>query len=72
MAIHHYGATGWIYVILSRVRTLSGLFLLVKLCSDVTKYKPRLNVMREMSRLREIEIRTLIRLASSICRQNIC
>ena len=60
--IHQYGTTGWIYVILSRVRTLSGLFLLVKLCTDVTKYKPRLNVMREMSRLREIEKQTLIRL----------
>ena len=70
--IHQYGTTGWIYVILSRVRTLSGLFLLTKLCTDVTKYKPRLNVMREMSRLREIEKITLIRLLSSSIGENIC
>lgn len=60
--IHQYGTTGWIYVVLSRVRTLSGLFLLVKLCEDVTKYKPRLVVMKEMERLRAIEKATLHRL----------
>ena len=60
--IHQYGSTGWIYVVLSRVRTLSGLFLLVKLNEDATKYKPRLTVMKEMERLRAIEITTLHRL----------
>ena len=60
--IHQYGTTGWIYVVLSRVRTLSGLFLLVKLCTDVKKYKPRISVMKEMTRLRKIESQTLSRL----------
>lgn len=64
--IHQYGNTGWIYVVLSRVRTLSGLFLLVKLCTDVKKYKPRLSVMREMKRLRAIESQTLSRLQKAL------
>ena len=59
---HQYGTTGWIYVILSRVRTLSGLYLLIKLCEDVKKYKPRIHVMKEMERLRKIETITLNRL----------
>ena len=61
-AIHQYGTTGWLYVVLSRVRTLSGLFLLVKLSEDITKYKPRTIVMKEMERLRSIEAKTLLRL----------
>lgn len=48
-------------VVLSRVRTLAGLFILVKLCADVSKYKPRTMVMREMNRLRKIESQTLAR-----------
>ena len=63
--IHQYGTTGWIYVILSRVRTLSGLFLMVKLCTDVAKYKPRFHVMAEMKRLRAKEKNTLHRLANA-------
>lgn len=63
---HRYGGSGWIYVVLSRFRTLSGLFLLVKLCTDIKKYKPRLNVMREMQRLRNIESQTLDRLDKAL------
>ena len=60
--IHQYGTTGWIHVVLSRVRTLSGVFLLVKLCEDVTKYRTRLVGMKEMERLRAIGKATLHRL----------
>lgn len=62
--IHKTGRSGWIYVILSRVRTLNGLFLLILLEADLKKYKPRTDVMTEMNRLRLIEIATLARLES--------
>lgn len=61
--IHQSGQSGWIYVILSRVRTLNGLFLLTKLEEDVQKYLPRKNVMREMNRLRRIEKSTITRIS---------
>ena len=62
--IHKSGRSGWIYVILSRVRTLNGLFLLTLLETDPKKYKPRTDVMTEMNRLHLIEKSTLARLES--------
>ncbi len=62
--MHRSGQSGWIYVILSRVRTLKGLFLLTKLEEDYRKYLPRKNVMKEMSRLRRIEKSTIARIHS--------
>ncbi|KAK4003752.1 hypothetical protein OUZ56_005507 [Daphnia magna] len=62
--IHKTGHSGWIYVILSRVRTVNNLFLLTPLEEDLKKYKPRTDVMTEMNRLRLIEIATLARLES--------
>lgn len=62
---YQYGQQGWLYVILSRVRTLKGLFTLVKLDSNMSKYKPRLDVMQEMDRLEKIEVETLKQLNSS-------
>ena len=59
---HKYNSTGWLYVVLSRVRTLKGLFTLALLDTDTRKYKPRWHVIREMERLRRIEERTLERL----------
>ena len=61
---YQYGQQGWLYVILSRVRTLKGLFTLVKLDSNMSKYKPRLDVMQEMDRLEKIEVETLKQLNS--------
>lgn len=61
--IHKSGRSGWIYVILSRVRTLNGLFLLTLLETDPKKY-PRTDVMTEMNRLHLIEKSTLARLES--------
>lgn len=61
--IHQYGTTGWLYVVLSRVKKLSGLFTLVKLSLDVKKYKKRNDVLKEMSRLEKIETATLMRLS---------
>ena len=59
---HQYGSTGWIYVILSRVRSLQGLVTLTRLVEDPKKFKPRKHVINEMERLRHIEQRTLRRL----------
>jgi hypothetical protein len=50
--------------VLSRVKTLNGLFLLTLLESDPKNYKPRTDVMAEMKRLQSIEKSTLLRLAS--------
>nr|CAH0110359.1 unnamed protein product [Daphnia galeata] len=61
--IHKSGRSGWIYVILSRVRILNGLFLLTLLETDPKKY-PRTDVMTEMNRLHLIEKSTLARLGS--------
>ena len=63
---HKFGKTGWIYVILSRVRSYTGLFLLVTLPTDPRKYKPRVHVMKEMSRLRKIEKETLKRITFAL------
>jgi hypothetical protein len=63
MSSHHRnGATGWLYVVLSRVRRLQGLFLLEPLESDPRKYKPRRDVMDEMTRFRCLQDSTLRRL----------
>lgn len=51
---HQYGQDGWLYVVLSRVRTLKGLHTFVKLPTDPKKYKPRSDVDEEMNRLRNI------------------
>lgn len=59
------GEQGWLYVLLSRVRTLSGLFTLFKLDLDLSAYKPRKDIMKEMARLEDIETETLKQLQSS-------
>ena len=59
---HQYGSTGWIYVILSRVRSIQGLITLIRLTEDPKKFKPRKHVVNEMERLRLIEKKTLQRL----------
>jgi hypothetical protein len=49
---YRYGQDGWMYVVLSRVRTHKGLFLTELLSSaDMDKYKPRERVMAEVRRL---------------------
>ena len=60
-----YGSTGYLYVVLSRVRTLRGLFTLTLLDPDPKRYKARIHVIREMERLREIEEGTLARLRAA-------
>jgi hypothetical protein len=54
--------SGWIYVILSRVRKFSNFYTLTRLDTDVRKYKPRSHVIREMKRLLVIEQVTIQRL----------
>ena len=58
---HRYGSTGWLYVVLSRVRDISGLFTLAPLSIDRGKYKKRHDVLQEMDRLRAMENITLQR-----------
>ena len=58
---HRYGSTGWLYVVLSRVRDISGLYTLAPLSTDLSKYKKRHDVLEEMDRLRAIENITLHR-----------
>ena len=38
---HRSGVSGWLYVVLSRVKTIEGLFLMEKIEEDPTKYKIR-------------------------------
>ena len=56
------GNTGWLYVILSRVRTIHGLFLMEQIEKNHTKYVMRSDVQREMTRLRKIQLETIKRL----------
>lgn len=49
----HYGRLGWLYVILSRVRTLEGFFVMEKIDEDPSKYLLRIDVQEEMERLQK-------------------
>ena len=48
---YRLGQGGWLYVVLSRVRSLSGLYLMEPLCEDLKKYIPRKAVIKELERL---------------------
>lgn len=61
---HKNGQSGWIYVALSRVTSIKGLFLTAPLEKDLTKYKPRNDVGTEMERLEKIQKNTLARLST--------
>ncbi len=54
-----YGNTGWLYVVLSRVRDICGLYTLTPLSTDLSKYKKRNDVLKEIHRLQNIEDDTL-------------
>jgi hypothetical protein len=56
------GNTGSLYVLLSRVRTIQGLFLMGKIEKNHAKYIMRSDVQREMNRLRKIQMETIKRL----------
>ena len=72
MSSHHrYGATGWLYVVLSRVRHLQGLFLLEPVESDPRKYKPRRDVIDEMTRFRLLQDKTQQRIDHLRCNSTI-
>ena len=59
---HKNGLSGWLYVVLSRVRTVDGLFLMEKIEQDPSKYILRSDVVKEMDRLRKIETKTIERI----------
>ena len=46
---------GWLYVMLSRVKTLEGLYLSTPLETDPQKFRPRVELQAEMTRLRAID-----------------
>ena len=48
---HGSGMTGWLYVVLSRVRSLTNLFVLEELKKDLTLYRPRPEVKTESDRI---------------------
>jgi hypothetical protein len=50
---YRYGQSGWLYVVMSRVKSLNGLFLTEPLCEDPQKYVPRHNILKELNRLRQ-------------------
>ena len=51
----NYGFKNWIYVVLSRVKTLKGLLLVNKLNDDLTKYQISDELKREEERLDELD-----------------
>mmetsp|Transcript_1618 Transcript_1618/g.3127 ORF Transcript_1618/g.3127 Transcript_1618/m.3127 type:complete len:114 (-) Transcript_1618:65-406(-) len=50
----NYGTRNWIYVVLSRVRTLAGLHLLQKL-NDTVNFSPHARLLEEERRLKQLE-----------------
>jgi hypothetical protein len=57
--VHKDGKTGWLYVALSRVRTLATLYLAQPLSTNMSTYRPRILIMAEMNRLKQLATRTL-------------
>ena len=51
----NYTFPNWVYVILSRVKTLRGLFLVNKLNDDLTKYQISDDLKREDERLDDLD-----------------
>jgi len=51
----NYAVPNWVYIVLSRVKTLRGLFLLNKLNDDLTKYQISDDLKREDVRLDELD-----------------
>ncbi|EFX68957.1 hypothetical protein DAPPUDRAFT_259323 [Daphnia pulex] len=63
------GVSGWLYVILSRVKTIEELFLMENIEKNPTKYSTRNDVKREMNRLRAINLQTIQRLQAAQTQQ---
>ena len=62
---HKNGLSGWLYVVLSRVRTVNGLYLMEQIEQDPAKYIIRTDVVKEMDRLRKIESKTIDRITEA-------
>ena len=62
---HKNGLSGWLYVVLSRVRTVNGLYLMEQIEQDPAKYIIRTDVVKEMDRLRKIESKTIDRITAA-------
>ena len=51
----YYSCPNWVYVVLSRVTTLSGLYIKEKLIEDMEKYRIRDDLLVEDQRLRDLD-----------------
>ena len=53
---HSYNASGWIYVVLSRVRSIDNYFAGMKLSENLKNYKPRTLIEMEHRKLRKMAV----------------
>ena len=63
---HSSGKSGWLYVVLSRVKSLKNIFILEELPSDLNHYKSRPKVKIELDRIsnNSVQPKTFIKLIS--------
>ena len=62
--LHTYNASGWIYVLLSRARQLSDVYLVKKLSTLIDKYLPRTKIINEHARLDKLHLDTKKKVAA--------
>ena len=55
---HSSGKSGWLYVVLSRVKSLKNIFILEKLPTDLSHYKSRPKVKIELDRIKTNSVQT--------------
>ena len=55
---HSSGKSGWLYVVLSRVKSLKNIFILKKLPTELSHYKSRPKVKIELDRIKTNSVQT--------------
>lgn len=61
---HTFNSSGWLYVLLSRARQLSDVYLVKKLSTLMDKYLPRTKIINEHARLDKLHLATKQKVAS--------
>ena len=61
---HRKGSTGWLYVVLSRVRRLQDIYLIEPLSEDPSTYQPRIHIDNAMIAAKQVEQRVLSRMSA--------
>ena len=56
---YRYGAKGWLYTVLSRVKCLNDLYVFEKLPTNIKKFKPRKDVLKESKRIERLAEKTM-------------